>query len=266
MPFLRRAQPDEPVVGIKNASGFDPALLTKHLWGKELFELRARVLELFKEDVFRLRYGETVAMERARTRARLARLREAGMLAGFDSDGPSDVTRAMQVYDVVTGAVALLDHSLEVYMGVSFGLFGSTVSRLGTAEQRAKWFKPVLDGKEFGCFALTELGHGSNVRGIETTATYDIEKQVFRLKTPCEAAQKFWIGGAADSATLTVVFARLILKGEFKGIHVFVVRLRDAHGNITKGVTIADCGAKAGLNGVDNGRVSDRGCSFPHSI
>ena len=255
LPFPGHSQRDESKEGNTEARAFDTSLLTKHLWGSEDLLLRARVLELFKEDVFKIRYGETVAMKRARTRARVARLREAGMFEGLEAEDSREESNTMRRYDVVVGAIALLDHSLEVYIGVNFGLFGSTVYRLGSEEQRAKWFSPVMKGQEFGCFALTELGHGSNVRGIETTATYDVQRQAFRLKTPNEAAQKFWIGGAAESATLSVVFARLILKGVDKGVHVFVVRLRDGEGNITKGITIADCGVKAGLNGVDNGRL-----------
>lgn len=36
------------------------------------------------------------------------------------------------------------------------------------------------------------------VRGIETVTTYDPTTQEFIINTPCESAQKYWIGGAAQ--------------------------------------------------------------------
>lgn len=36
------------------------------------------------------------------------------------------------------------------------------------------------------------------VRGIETVTTYDSKSGEFVISTPCESAQKYWIGGAAN--------------------------------------------------------------------
>ena len=49
-----------------------------------------------------------------------------------------------------------------------------------------------------GCFGMTELGHGSNVMGIQTEAEYDASRQQFVINTPHDEASKFWIGGAAQ--------------------------------------------------------------------
>jgi acyl-CoA oxidase len=43
------------------------------------------------------------------------------------------------------------------------------------------------------------------VRGIETLTTYDSSTQEFVIDTPCESAQKYWIGGAAKVRVLKVV-------------------------------------------------------------
>lgn len=39
------------------------------------------------------------------------------------------------------------------------------------------------------------------VRGIETIAIYDTNTREFVINTPCESAQKYWIGGAANVRT-----------------------------------------------------------------
>jgi acyl-CoA oxidase len=246
--------------------------------------LRERILDLLREDVFRHRYGESLAEERARCWARIMRLADEGLFRNTITAAEGDRVDATARYDTALTTVALLDHSVEVELGVSLGLFGTTVRRLGSKEQARRWLPDVEAFKEFGCFALTgsfcapappsarwsqvrsadrrtpsplaELGHGSNVRGIETTATYDSATETFTLRTPTESAQKYWIGGAADRSTLSTVFARLIIADVDHGIHAFVVRLRNAPGAPPlPGIHVEDCGAKAGLNGVDNGRI-----------
>jgi acyl-CoA oxidase len=143
---------------------------------------------------------------------------------------------------------------------VHFTLCGGTVAKLGT-ERHHREILPKMDTLELpGCFGMTELGHGSNVFGIETTAVYDRSTGEFVINTPNNAASKFWIGGAAHTAKICAVFAQLTVEGpdgssRWEGPHVFVVRLRDDSGNVMPGVRIADNGPKQGLNGVDNGQI-----------
>lgn len=250
-----------PAMGIARDNSelrFQQAAMKSLLWIGNTVR-RKEMMELLKEDVFKVRYGETVAMERERTAARVNRLRAAGMFKGLDIPGITTMRR----YDATMDVIALLDHSLEILLGVNFGLFGVTVQRLGSAAQRIHWLPKIFSGEEIGCFALTECGHGSNVKGIETVAEFDQSKDAFIIHSPTELSQKFWIGGAAELATVSVVFARLFVRGRYHGIHIFIVRLRDHNGNVQPGITVADCGVKAGLNGVDNGRV---GQNIPCSL
>jgi len=78
----------------------------------------------------------------------------------------------------------------------------------------------------FGCYAQTELGHGSYVRGVETTANYIRELQVFEIHSPTLTATKWWVGALGKTATHAVVFARLLLNGKDYGPHPFIVQIR----------------------------------------
>ncbi|XP_020261803.1 acyl-coenzyme A oxidase 3, peroxisomal-like isoform X2 [Asparagus officinalis] len=90
---------------------------------------------------------------------------------------------------------------------------------------------------------------------METTATYDKETGEFVINTPCESAQKYWVGGSANNATHAILFSLLYINGTNEGVHAFIAQIRDADGNICPNVHIADCGHKIGLNGNDNGRI-----------
>lgn len=91
---------------------------------------------------------------------------------------------------------------------------------------------------------MTELAWGSNVAGIETTATYDPATREFVIHTPTNSASKFWIGGAGQHGKVSTVFAQLTVGGVYRGPHVFVVRLRDDRGALMPGVRIKDLDAK----------------------
>lgn len=71
------------------------------------------------------------------------------------------------------------------------------------------------------------MGHGTFIRGLETTAHYDEKKQEFVLHSPTLTSYKWWPGGLGQTANYAVVVAQLYTKGECHGIHPFIVQLRD---------------------------------------
>lgn len=153
-------------------------------------------------------------------------------------------------------ALAMFDQNLVVKFGVQFGLFGGSILFLGTEKHHEKYLERVGKLELPGGFAMSELGHGSNVRDLETVARYDRENEEFVITTPCESARKEWIGNAAAHGRMMTVFAQLEVDGENYGVHAFLVPVRDEEsGEPLDGVRIEDCGHKMGLNGVDNGRL-----------
>ncbi|WP_370944571.1 acyl-CoA dehydrogenase [Amycolatopsis sp. cg5] len=165
---------------------------------------------------------------------------------GFDAEygGKADVGGAVTAF----GMLGFGDLSLMVKAGVQWGLFGGAVQLLGTARHHERYLRQIMSLDLLGCFAMTEHGHGSDVQHLRTTATF--EDGSFVIDTPDASAKKEYIGNAARDGEMAVVFAQLITGGETRGVHAFLVPIR------VPGVTIEDCGRKAGLNGVDNGRLS----------
>ncbi|KIA94440.1 acyl-CoA oxidase [Flavobacterium sp. KMS] len=159
-------------------------------------------------------------------------------------------------YFAIMETLSYHDLSLVIKFGVQFGLWGMSLQSLGTEKHYSKYLKDIGSLKLPGCFAMTETHHGSNVKGLETTATYNHDDQTFTIHTPNKNAQKEYIGNAAVHGQMATVFAKLIINEVDYGVNAFVVPLRDTNGTNIKGVTIGDCGHKMGLNGVDNGTIS----------
>lgn len=147
------------------------------------------------------------------------------------------------------------DPSLQIKAGVQWGLFAGAILHLGTEEHHAKWLPSAMSLETPGAFAMTEIGHGSDVAAVATTATYDEDSEEFIIHTPFKAAWKEFLGNAALHGKAATVFAQLITKGVNHGVHCFYVPIRDEAGNFFPGVGGEDDGLKGGLNGIDNGRL-----------
>jgi len=125
---------------------------------------------------------------------------------------------------------------------------------MGSDEQRAKWETMIRDIKMTGAYAQTEIGHGSNVSGLETTATFDKERDEFVIHTPTPSATKWWPGDLGLFSTHSIVHARLMIDGNFYGVFPFMVQIRDMDTYMPmKGVECGDMGPKIGYNMKNNG-------------
>lgn len=52
-------------------------------------------------------------------------------------------------------------------------MFAVTIDMLGTETQRKDFLEKCMNYEIVGCYAQTEIGHGSDVQSLKTTATYD---------------------------------------------------------------------------------------------
>ena len=70
--------------------------------------------------------------------------------------------------------MTIIDPSMGIRMLVNIGLFINCIKGNGTQKQYDFWAKSkegAIIKQIHGSFGMTELGHGSNVAGCETTAT-----------------------------------------------------------------------------------------------
>jgi alkylation response protein AidB-like acyl-CoA dehydrogenase len=179
----------------------------------------------------------------------------------------------MVSYALVVEEIGRADSNVRGIVSVSNGLYGKSVARWGTAEQKARLLPGLASGAELGCYALTEPGAGSDPGGLETRAERDGGDWVL-------TGQKIFItlGSWAKHA---LVFARTGEAGP-RGITCFVVptdaagfearpikgklglRAQDTAELFLDGVRVSDAdrlgelgtGFKVAMSALDHGRIS----------
>ena len=135
-----------------------------------------------------------------------------------------------------------------------FQMFTTVLLSQADEEQLSWWKEDALDMRILGCYAQTEIGHGSNIQGLETTATFVKENYEFLLHSPTISSTKFWIGALGFYATHAIVFAHLIVDHRSYGVHPFLVQIRSQKDHeLLPGIQAGDIGPKLGFSSQDNG-------------
>jgi len=140
-------------------------------------------------------------------------------------------------------------------LDLHLGMFIPTIQGQGTDEQKKYWLPKCVNLEIVGTYAQTELGHGTFIRGLETTCTYDVRRKEFIVHSPTLTATKWWPGGLGKTATHAIVMARLFVPSSSssnsepafsdKGIHAFVVQIRSTKDHLPlPGVQCGDIGDK----------------------
>lgn len=234
-------------------TSFDPVALRAVL-DRTYPETRAQVRQWLADPAFRYTDTRDTTKYRDKVLAWLKAMADQG-LGRIAFPAGKEASADLGAFVTAFETLAYFDLSLVIKAGVHFGLFGASILFLGTEKHHQKYLPQVASLELPGCFAMSELGHGSNVRDVETVARYDAETGEFVVHTPTETARKEWIGNAARHGRIATVFAQLEVGGRALGVHALLVPLRDPAGKVLPGVRIEDCGEKMGLNGVDNGRI-----------
>ena len=203
----------------------------------------------------------------------VAKLAEVGFLGAALPEEHGGMGLDMRTYALVVEELGRADSNIRGIVSVSNGLYGKSVARWGTDEQRAALLPRLASGEALGCYALTEPGAGSDPGGLETRAEPDGDG--WRI-----SGQKIFItlGSWAEHA---LVFARTGEAGP-RGITCFVVptdadgfearpikgklglRAQDTAELFLDGVRVPDAarlgglgeGFKVAMSALDHGRIS----------
>jgi butyryl-CoA dehydrogenase len=154
--------------------------------------------------------------DRAETidRTIVGKLASLGFLAAALPEEHGGLGLDMVSYTLLVEELGRADSNVRGIVSVSNGLYGKSVARWGTPEQRERLLGPLAAGGELGCYALTEPGAGSDPGSLETRAERDGDGYVLR-------GQKVFIT-LGSWAAWALVFARTGEQGP-RGITCFVV-------------------------------------------
>ncbi|PWY97738.1 acyl-CoA oxidase [Testicularia cyperi] len=237
----------------RSKASFDSKAMAEYIHGKEYLDAQERMVDLLTSDPVFDKSSDYYYGRADKFRRAMLKDKRLAQLAEEHGWGQFEIQLAEKLAD------------MPGPMGLHKSMFLTTLFNQGTEEQRKAFYEPASRYEIIGCYAQTELGHGSNVQGIETTATWIQDTQEWEINSPTLTASKWWIGGLGRTADHAVVMAQLIINNKSYGPHPLVVPIRDIKTReVLPGRTIGDIGPKAGYNTTDNGFMLFDHVRVPH--
>lgn len=243
--------PSGPLDNYRLKASFDWRSMKVHLESEKIIRFKHHIWSLMNNDpLFHQKPWEEIDRSEFRklTFLRLKKIFEYNMLSEENYIHDPYLVPAM------IQCLIQFDTSLAAKKFMSLDNFFQAL-KLSGSKSHQKVLDDVLNFRAMGALTITELGHGSNVKGLRTTATYDPATREFVIHTPDLEAIKVFSGVLGQTATHAIVYAQLYTPdGQCHGLHSFLVPVRDPETLLPfSGVTVGDMGPKVGIEGMDNG-------------
>ena len=103
----------------------------------------------------------------------IAELGRLGVLGMTIPEADGGLGASAVAFVLVLEELAAAWPSLSVGVSVNSGIVAGSITRLGTAEQKATWLPRLMDGRGLGSFCLTEPSSGSDAASLRATARPD---------------------------------------------------------------------------------------------
>ena len=227
-------------VAARNSATLSVAVARKAIWSylkPEVFEVFEAWSELEGVQLVS-KYVESTEQQRIDSTRIFVQLVNKLFEKGYTS--PKKIADNIDLFVTACETIHAFDPAVATRFMTHYSLYCKTIKNLGT-EKHTKLLLDATAMKHIGSYSLTELGHGSNVRGMETTAVYDPENQEFIINSPTDTSIKFWIGALGKVCNHTIVNAQLITQGKNYGVHAFVCQVRDTEDHMPlEGLEIGD--------------------------